>query len=526
MNEVLKGAAVQAVDSVQLNLHIEDPQLVAELLAYREGAQRDDFALTALRIGILALKQAQGRIDADVVKNEGDKLLAAIEFKLGKHQETVQDQVASTLKEYFDPKDGRFNGRVEQLVKNGGELEQLLRRQIGESDSELAKTLAGSFGANSALMKLLSPTETNGILASISNTVGKSLGEQREQILQEFSLDNESGALARMIREMKEKHGELSKGLADKVDEVVSEFSLDKPDSALSRLVKEVVAAQAKISSEFSLDEESSALARMKKSLEGLIEKAGKDNEEFRAQVRESLASLQARKEESQRSTRHGIEFEEILLQFVTENAQHAGDIVEPTGSTTGLIKNCKVGDAVLTIGAEQIAAGARIVIEAKQHASYNVKAALDEIDTARKNRDAKVGLFVLSKRLAPVGLAPLTRYGNDILVVWDPEDPITDVILSAGLSLGKALCAREEVQRQGLEVDMERLQVAMLDIEQQAKGLDEIRTSSQTIQSAAKRIDDRARIIGEKLTRSAGILTEEVNAIKSFMQQDESDAQ
>lgn len=57
-------------------------------------------------------------------------------------------------------------------------------------------------------MKLLSPTETNGILASISNTVGKSLGEQREQILQEFSLDNESGALARMIKEMKEKHWE------------------------------------------------------------------------------------------------------------------------------------------------------------------------------------------------------------------------------------------------------------------------------------------------------------------------------
>jgi hypothetical protein len=65
-----------------------------------------------------------------------------------------------------------------------------------------------------------------------------------------------------------------------------------------------------------------------------------------------------------------------------------------------------------------------------------------------------------------------------------------------------------------------------MLDIEQQAKGLDEIRTSSQTIQSAAKRIDDRARIIGEKLIKSAGVLAEEVNAIKSFMQQGGNDAQ
>ena len=91
-----------------------------------------------------------------------------LEDRLGNHQRTVQDQVAGTLREYFDPKSGRFNERVEQLVKSGGELERLLRTQIGASDSELAKTLAAHVGEQSTLMKILRPSETEGLLNSLS----------------------------------------------------------------------------------------------------------------------------------------------------------------------------------------------------------------------------------------------------------------------------------------------------------------------------------------------------------------------
>lgn len=42
---------------IYLSLLIEDPELVAALSAYPEGCRRDEFALSALRIGILTLKQ-------------------------------------------------------------------------------------------------------------------------------------------------------------------------------------------------------------------------------------------------------------------------------------------------------------------------------------------------------------------------------------------------------------------------------------------------------------------------------------
>ena len=517
MNDLAAGAVLSHADSASVchvEMTIDDATIVPELLAHAPGAERERYALTALRIGVLALKQAQGRLDADVIRGEGDRLLATLEERLSHHQRSVQDQVAVTLREYFDPTSGRFNERVEQLVKSGGELERLLRSQIGTSDSELAKTLAAHVGEQSTLMKILRPSETEGILNSLSVAMKSALEVQRSALLSEFSLDNGAGALARLVKELTDKHGQLANGLKESVDEVIGEFSLDRPDSALSRLVGQVETAQKKISSEFSLDEQGSALARMKHALEQLIEKHNRENDEFRAHVRESLAALQARKDESQKSTRHGLEFEQALCQFLTATAHAAGDIVEHVGATPGLIKNCKTGDAVLTLGPEHAAAGARIVVEAKQHASYSLAVALAEIEEARKNRKAGVGVFVFSKRTLAADLAPLSRYGNDIVVVWDCDDASTDVVLGAALSLARALCARADADRKQIQIDLERMHKAMLEVEKQVQGMDEIRKCAQSIRSSADRIEERARIVSENIVRSTKILNEETEAI------------
>ena len=477
MNDLTAGAVLDHDDGTcRLEMLVDDPLIVPELLAHAPGVERDKFALTALRIGVLALKQAQGRLDADVIRGEGDRLLSTLEERLGAHQRSVQEQVAVTLREYFDPTSGRFNERVEQLVKSGGDLERALRSQIGGSDSELARTLAAHVGEQSALMKILKPSETEGILNALSVTMQKALEAQRNAIL--------------------------------------SEFSLDKPGSALSRLVGQVETAQRKISSEFSLDEQSSALARMKKALETLIEKSNSENDEFRMQVREALAALQSRREESQKSTRHGVEFEQALFDFIAAEAQGAGDVVDHTGLNTGLIKNCKTGDAVLTLGPEHAAAGSKIVFEAKQHAGYGMSQALAEIEAARKNRGACVGVFVFSRRTLTCELSPLARFGNDVVVVWDCEDPASDVVLRAAVSLARALCARADADRRQVDVDLERLQKAMLEIEKQIQGMDDIRRNAQSIRSCADKIEERARIVGDNIARATRVLEQETEAI------------
>jgi hypothetical protein len=52
--------------SFLLELIVTDPEVISELWAKREGRERDEYALGALRLGILALRQPRGQLDAGV----------------------------------------------------------------------------------------------------------------------------------------------------------------------------------------------------------------------------------------------------------------------------------------------------------------------------------------------------------------------------------------------------------------------------------------------------------------------------
>ncbi len=118
-------------------------------------------------------------------------------------------------------------------------------------------------------MKLLNPEESDGLVSSIRSTVTEVIDKEQKCILGEFSLDNDNGALKRLVNELTQANGQLKAGLADQIDTVVKEFSLDKEDSALSRLVRRVEIAEETITKEFSLDEDGSALSRLSTVING-----------------------------------------------------------------------------------------------------------------------------------------------------------------------------------------------------------------------------------------------------------------
>lgn len=500
---------------IDLHLEVRDPEVVAALASVPMGRTRDEMALQALRIGVLALAQARGRIDADAVRNEGTLLLQELGSRLEAHQKTVTEGVAQYLREYFDPQSGRFPERLERLVKEDGELERLLRRQIGADDSALASTLTTHFGADSPLMKALGPDASSGVLASLRLSLEEALGRQRETILKEFSLDNREGALRRLVHELSERHGKLEEGIQGSVDRVVSEFSLDREDSALSRLVGRVERAQHQISREFTLDEETSALARLRTELLGVLTEHQKESASFREEIKTALASMQARREESLRSTRHGGDFEVAVYAFLQARCGAAGDVAEHTGNGTGRIKNSKVGDAVIELGPESAAPGARIVMEAKEKGEYDLTKARAEIEVGRKNRAAEVGLFVFSRRTAPAGLSPMARYGSDVFVVWDAEDETTDVYLDSGLSVAKAISTRRALDREAQEVDFEALDRAVRAVEKQCQGLQEIRTLTQTIRNNSDKVIKRADLMEREIVRQVESLDERLRDLR-----------
>ena len=477
---------------IRIELEITDPESASALISYPAGRQRDEFARQALRIGVLSLRQAQGVVDGDKIRNESDRLLSELASKLGQFQLATEAKMTTTLKEYFDPQDGRLPERIERFIKDGGELERVMRDQLDRSRQVLEQTLSAQIGEDSPLLQLLLPSEDNQLMQGMREQVEQAVQVRSDAILREFSLDNKEGALAKLLGELTEKHGNLTENLSERINEVTKEFSLDSEDSALSRLVRQVEQTQKNLSSEFSLDAENSALARLRREMLGVLEKHDTDNRSFREEVLRTLDAMKIRKEEAARSTTHGLDFEQLGFDVIEKMSLKAGDFAEFVGNSTGAVGRSKVGDSVVTVSPDSAAAGARIVIEFKQDSTYSIKNSLDEIEQARKNRLADVGIFVHSKLSAPDNLGPISRFGKDILVVWDAEDESNDIVLLSALSIAKAISVRAR-EAEELPVNTDEMEESIRQIERQVLRLDEIRTKSSTIRSGADSIIDIA---------------------------------
>lgn len=502
--------------SIALHLSVSDPDLYAEL-SKRDEPERSEFALEAMKVGVLAVRQAQGQVDARQIQNAGERVIKDMSDALGQHRHDIARDVSGYIREYFDPANGLFTQRVQGLVGQGdeaGELERVIRRQVEGDGSHLARTLAAHVGRESVLMQVLDPCSNNGLVALLAQATEDTLAEQQQRILAEFSLDNGEGALTRLVSELQRSHGDVGKALEERIEAVTGEFSLDKDDSALSRLVARVEGAQRQISAEFSLDDEGSALARMRRELLAVIEKEHRANADFQLEITRALTEITARKQEAQRSTRHGLEFEEAVADFVS-GRQAEGDTATRTGNSVGLIRNNKKGDCVVQLGPDTAAPGARIVIEAKEDQSYTLHKAMGEIEEARRNRGAGVGVFVFSQRTVPGDvLEPVARYGDDVVAVWDADDPATNAYLIAALSVARALCVRSSPDS-AAAVDVTELEKAVREIERQASGLDEITKSAQAIDGHVNKILDRARIVRNGLERQVGVLDEKVGGLR-----------
>jgi hypothetical protein len=256
-------------------------------------------------------------------------------------------------------------------------------------------------------------------------------------------------------------------------------------------------------------------LSRLKRELLGTIDQLARTNAEFQTQVRESLARLDARKREEARTTRHGFEFEERLGALLGEEAQRLGDVHEATGDTTGVVKQCKKGDHVVEMGAESAAAHARVVWEAKEKQAFTLRAALEEIEEARRNRQAQVGVFVFSRKAAPDGIESLRRYGSDIVIVWDAEDPASDVVVRAAYSLARALAVREK--RHGVESEeaIGEIERAARSVERQIGFVDDVRRWAETVKGHGEKIAERSSRMGEELRREVERLDAQVASLR-----------
>ena len=123
--------------------------------------------------------------------------------------------------------------------------------------------------------------------------------------------------------------------------------------------------------------------------------------------------------------------------------------------------------------------------------------------------------MFVFSARTAKSTIEPFSRNGNDIVVVWDKEDPVSNVIFNAGLSVAKALSVRAKTHSDAVGVDFVAIEGAIRGIESLIKDLNQITAWATTIRNNGDNILKRVEKMRADLTDQTAILNEKVDGLK-----------
>ncbi len=466
-----------------------------ELFLQLSDEQREQLAHDAWLIGLRALGNAHAQAQQAKLQDVGSALVHDIDRQLRAHVEEQQRTVASVLAKFFDPKDGQVSQRLAAFVDDQGVLAKLLEKYLAPQNSVLAHTLARQVGETSPLFKKLSPTESDGLVQVLEAQLRTVMNEGHAELVRALDPLAEDGAVARFLKSLRD---ELKGADEDRAKQLAAALDANDDRSLISRLARDTHAARQVVLEAVNPDAPGSPMAIMRTTLANLLKEQGAvqlemqrqqhaRQELFEKEVREALARMETKRNHDQKSARGGFDFEDAVIRFVATAVQGAPCVFEVTGNTIGQVDRCKKGDAVVRFTAESAFEGAGVVFEAKRDATYTVQRALDELDEARRNRGAHVGVFVMAESHASATFPRFARHGNNVLVVWDDRDPASDPRLHAAVLLGLALVARARTV--GDEGDLAALRDIDARIEAEVERLTKMEKSAEATRRGAETI-------------------------------------
>ena len=432
-----------------------------------------------------------------------------LESTLGQQLQQQQKSIDEALRKFFDPKDGKVYERLQHFIGDKGVLEQQLQKCLAPDNGLMATTLARQVGESSPLLKMLSPTDSEGVVKSLEVQVQKVLdsGHQRLGLALDPSIDG--SAISRFLKSLEEKLKNSSLALDEKLATALKALDANDEDSLISRLVRDTGKAQEQVLRAMNPETPDSPISQLQNALKKLVnehatkqtemlEQARQRQTNFESEVKEALGRLEVRRQADEQTTRGGLDFEMEVIRQMEILTAGMPCTVSGTGDSVGALSRSKVGDALLEFTDESAFSGCRIVVEAKRSGAYTVAKALEEMKVARENRKADIGVFVLASSRANERFPLLSRVGPDILVQWDVADEQTDITLRASLMLAMGLVARVKApQQEGSLDDLEDVGKRITD---ELSRFDAMRKSVEGIRKNTNKLDDQLRIGRRKM--------------------------
>jgi hypothetical protein len=496
--------------------------------------RRAQLAEDAWAIGLRALKNAYSQAQEAKLQDVGKTLLEDVDRELAAHLDDQQQSMKRALAEYFDPQDGKLSERLEAFLNDEGVLGRMLESYLGPDRSVLAETLARQVGEHSPLFRKLSPTDSEGLVQVLTTKLTGILVEQQAEFGRALDPLQEDGAVGRFLRSLREELESADQDRAEQLAKALAALDANDESSLLNRLVRETEQARRSLLQAINPDISDSPMAVLKSALESLLKENARSQsealeaqrerqEKFEKEVHSALVRLETRREQEQKAPRGGLTFQDAVSRFVHEAVKGGPYVAADTGSTpAGSRRGCKVGDVVVRFTPESAFYGSAVVFEAKRDCSYTLARALEEMEVARANREAEAGVFVLSASHAPAGFPRFSRYGKDLLVVWDDADPRTDPYLHAALLAALSLASRKNANAS--KGDIRALEDVAERVEVEISRLGKMRTHNETIRRNSDSVAEEIRKGEDKLALLLNKASDVMTALSIEVQDQESE--
>lgn len=187
-DEIEKNAA-----PLEVTLPINDP-IVYGYISQFEQCDWPRKAADALKVGVIAIQSASPTLDMRVVHEK----FAEVETRFKDFVGDFQQEMAEQFTLYFKDKDGHVPRSLDGFLGQDGRLPQLIRSWFDPADGKLGRLMEAQVGPNSLFARSLDPKNKDGIIMLIEAKMQKLLESRLDEVLGEFSLDQEKSAISRL----------------------------------------------------------------------------------------------------------------------------------------------------------------------------------------------------------------------------------------------------------------------------------------------------------------------------------------
>jgi hypothetical protein len=189
---------------LHLDLKVQDSMVIKYLTGFEESS-REQKALEALRVGVIAIQSATPTLDTRIVEEKFRQLEEAI----GDCITGFQSATKVELDGYFKAGTGSVPLSLDTFLGERGTFKQLLGEYFSADSGKVLRLIQEQVGPASRFSQCLDPQNREGVIARIEGVVKSQLQEKVDAMLREFSLDKDGSAMSRLNGCIAEKLREL-----------------------------------------------------------------------------------------------------------------------------------------------------------------------------------------------------------------------------------------------------------------------------------------------------------------------------